>query len=80
MIPSSESKQLSETGEIKLLLVIKKMCVLAICHKEGEDSRGLSTWKPPARNLGWYFSLTVLVEYIEKQQQHYNILRYITLK
>lgn len=79
VIPSSESKQLSEKGEIKLLLMIKKTCVLAICHKEGEHSRGLSTWKPPAGNLGWYFSLTVLVEYIEKQQ-HYNILRYITLK
>lgn len=52
--------QLSEGGEIKLLLVIKK-------------------WKPPAGNLGWYFSLMFLVEYIEKQQR-YNILRYLILK
>lgn len=78
MIHSSESKQLSEIGEIKPLLAIKKY-VLAIYHREGEDSRGLSIGKPPAGNLGWYFSLPFLVDHIEKEQ-HYNVLRYITLK
>lgn len=33
VIPSSESKQLSEIGEIKLLLVIKHVCLQFIIRK-----------------------------------------------